>query len=293
MLARCPNCEKPIVVPDPGVNVCPRCAARILIQPPTSPDPDTVISARPSSGSDPLPSVDPPAAGYPQEIESAEAILRTIPVPWEERRRLGVLTALFQTVRFVLFAPSLFFSVIRRHAWKSDTIFYGWIFITLGYVFAGVNRWLMKAYFSDLSFVSGNAPLTPQSALIQTQIEGAMVLVLVLAPLLSLGLLYLNTWLYHTVLTLLGPTAQNRQGTFKVVAYGASPLWLHLIPFIGDSVAFVWMLSINVIGLSRVHGISQFRAMLAVLIPPILFSAILMAMIFLAGESLTNGAMIF
>ncbi|MEE9557012.1 MAG: hypothetical protein V3V76_07110, partial [Candidatus Adiutricales bacterium] len=44
----------------------------------------------------------------------------------------------------------------------------------------------------------------------------------------------------------------------------------HVIPFVGSLLAFLWGLVLEIIGLSRAHGIGLFRVIFAVLFLPVI-----------------------
>ena len=84
--------------------------------------------------------------------------------------------------------------------------------------------------------------------------------------------------MYHLVLTLMDSAKAGFSGTFRVVIYALSPMLFMAIPIFGDFIAFVWNMVMSIIGLSRVHRISNSRAMLSVFLPPIAFYLILLTL---------------
>lgn len=269
MLSRCPHCEKSIVVPEPGIHTCPQCRARIWLYPPGSDKEDRVLLS-PSAQASPSRRASRPAPPPPwRELESFQkGGDGNMTAPWEERGERGFMDALVSTWRLVCFHPTLFFTRLNALAPLRGVAFFGWLMLTLGYMFWSIYRLLFLPVVIEATYkAAGTQPGIPDEA----RLHLLIILVLVATPLLSLASLWLNALMYHAVLMLLDVPLRAFAGTFRVVAYGSAPILLLLFPLFGEFVAFIWSMVVSVIGLSCVHRLSTPRSMLAVLLPPLAF----------------------
>ena len=72
----------------------------------------------------------------------------------------------------------------------------------------------------------------------------------------------------HVILWILDGAKEGFEATVRVYAYAAgSTAVFQIIPICGGLVAVIWSLVLQIIGLSRAHGISPGKAALAVLLP--------------------------
>jgi hypothetical protein len=72
----------------------------------------------------------------------------------------------------------------------------------------------------------------------------------------------------HLCLMIVGGARQPYETTVRVIGYAqGSTGWMQVIPFVGPLVGGVWLLIMEVIGLSRAHEIPIGKAVLAVLLP--------------------------
>ena len=92
--------------------------------------------------------------------------------------------------------------------------------------------------------------------------------VLLLAPLFVLIGVFIWTAILHVVLWIVGGAKEGFEATLRAVSYSAGSTYVfQLIPFCGGLVGAIWSLVLQVIGVSKLHGISPGRAALAVLLP--------------------------
>lgn len=98
-------------------------------------------------------------------------------------------------------------------------------------------------------------------------ISGATVF---MGPLLiPIGIL-IGALITHLMLVLLGGARRGFGATFRVGAYSNTSVLLELIPGIGGLLGGIWLMVLQIIGLSEAHGISRGRAAAAVLLPTLL-----------------------
>jgi len=265
MLASCPQCKKPIVIPEPGIHTCPRCQARIWIHPADSGKEDRVLIDPETMRKNMAPARTRIAEDM-DELEMAEP--GSYKPPWERIGELGFSARLGATWKQVSLQPTRFFNRLKVDAPLRGVLFYGWLFTTLGIVSWAAHRLIFLPTLIEASEKAAAA--TPGSLPVE-EIRGFIMLVMIGAPILSLVNLMVNVFSFHLVLMALGRREGGLRGTYRVVMYSSSPMVLMALPLFGDFIAFVWSMSLSVIGLMQVHRLSNAMALLAVLLPPVAF----------------------
>lgn len=171
------------------------------------------------------------------------------PIPWENRKELGIINAFLQTAKQVLFKPEEFFSNLEiKDSYLSP--FYFW-FIT--FFCQSIVQVLYKILFENKRGVSENSHV-PMA-------------ILVLSPLLifiGAGILHLGV--------LICRGKGGFKGTFNVLAYASVAGLFSIIPFIGALISGIWCIILIIIGFKKVHNFSTSRAILAYLGVPILIA---------------------
>ena len=101
--------------------------------------------------------------------------------------------------------------------------------------------------------------------------QGAGVMVsLVLIPILTVVWVFVWGAIMHVLLMLLGGGEAAEAGfeaTLRVVAYSSTGNIAKVVPVIGDLISTLWMIVLAVIGLTRIHGTSEGKAVAVVLLP--------------------------
>jgi hypothetical protein len=108
------------------------------------------------------------------------------------------------------------------------------------------------------------------SALLGCIVVAGVVLVggvIYIALIATVGML-ISAAFYHLMLMIVGGARNGFEATFRVNSYAfASLAWLMFIPYIGGTIASIWLIVLLIIGLSKAHQISGGKAALAVLLP--------------------------
>ncbi len=170
----------------------------------------------------------------------------------------GYFTGLYRTFTAVLFSPAEFFSVIKKTQGIGEAFTFGILTGTVGAIFQ--LFWQFKTnpeYLNMLMKLVEDPPDANQ--LFFTS--------MILAPVSVIVTMFIMTIFLHLFLTLLGGTGRGIEWTFKVVAYSFAPAVFRILPVIGDPAAFIWGMIIIVAGLRVVHGTTNSKALLAVLMP--------------------------
>jgi len=199
-------------------------------------------------------------------------------IPWEDRSRLGFFPALVSTMRLCLADPTQFFSDLPKRENLGSAIQYllllAWLGGLGGIVWSLVFRQSQMAVLKSLGF---NPP--EQSWPAAMRVLFTLVFAVVI-PIIVLISTFIWTGIVHVTLWILGGAKEGYEATLRVYAYArGSTALFEWIPICGGLVAAIWSLILQIIGLSRVHGIGGGKAALAVLLPLALCCLIFAALI--------------
>jgi hypothetical protein len=193
--------------------------------------------------------------------------------PWEHRKELGLVKALIQTWRDVLFRPVSSFPYMRTSGgftsplvfnltmwalWAIPTIIYS--IVTSG-AFALANATSSR---SDTSMQGLSGGLPPVFTII---------LVVVMVP-VEVGMTFISAGIIHLCLSLFKGTSKSYEATYRVLCYSSSALIFAFVPCVGSTVGGIWALVSTIIGLSKVHKTEGWRVGVAVLLPVFICAAI-------------------
>jgi hypothetical protein len=203
--------------------------------------------------------------------------------PWEFRGERGVLSALLETIRLFLLEPTSTFTAMRRTGGLGAPLFY---YVILGSV-AGMAVLLYQAVWQSV----GKSEPSGSEALLASWLSSPVIIgaSIVLLPLYVIFEAFLSSVLTHGALLLVGGARRPFQATFRVVSYaGGSSYVLQLLPLIGVLAAMASNLVLKVIGLAVVHEISRTRAVVAVILPALIFLLFWVAIAVLATTAILS-----
>jgi hypothetical protein len=198
------------------------------------------------------------------------------PPPWEERDRFGLVNALVLTIRQVLGSPARLFGSMPVGLGALQPV----LFAALLALLTSIVDWMWGLSLGGLP-----AAIAPDLDRLTrgTWFGGVQ---LVLGPPLALAMVFVRAATFHGILVLLGGSRLGFEATLRVVAYGRATHVLALLPICGALVGAVWELVVTVIGLARIHGCEEWKALVAVLAPLVavamLWGGGLLALAFLA-----------
>lgn len=185
---------------------------------------------------------------------------------WEERADLGVLVAFARTVEESALKPVEFFRSLRLQGNVMDAALFGIGIVAI----TALVQLLWSAMIAPLPFYIlgevGGISL-PEVA----SMAALSWLNFFFAPILWAVAFLILAGLFHLGLSLLGAAQQPFESTFRIMCYAAAPLLLMLVPFCGELAGKIWMVVLLVIGIRECHGTSTGYALIAVLMPIILF----------------------
>lgn len=207
--------------------------------------------------------------------------------PWERRDSLGFGNGLIEAIKLFVTSPKEAFGQTRL----SGDYVAPWLFaIILGWV--GV---LVGQIWSLLFGASITSMFPPEmQRTMGAQLAGSgfgIVATAVLAPIFITIGIFIWAAIIHLCLVIVGGLEASRsgfEGTFRVTSYGSVAQLANLIPVVGGIIGFFWSLVLVVIGIEKMHGTSQNKAILAVLVPMILCCVCIVLAMFVAGASLLS-----
>lgn len=185
--------------------------------------------------------------------------------PWDERDRLGLATALVETIKQVLMTPVDFFKKMPTSGGLGGPLVFGLIVGYLGLAISAVYEAIFRSLGGGMfrNFEHG------QFARYAPLLEGGAGLVaqLVLGPVFLVLGLFLGAGITHLFLMLLGGAKRGFEATFRVVCFAQAAAIFSVVPFCGSLVHLVYQIVLAVIGISEAHGIGRGTAAAAVLLP--------------------------
>jgi hypothetical protein len=236
------------------------------------------------------PGVASPSAGGPQ----AQRIIGT-PIdapegstPWEDMASLGFFTALFRTMKEVLFAPTAFFRKMPVSSGFAPPLFYG---VILGFV-GGLIAFLLQVALSGSmgSFPGGEGVEGVERGIHLFQTTFIIIYAIFLPFLIAVGL-FIASGIFHLCLLIVGAGKRGFEATFRVVAYANSTQVFAIVPFVGGFIALIYDLVLWTIGFRESHRTTTGKALIAVLLPMIVvvFFVVLIAFAIIIPLFLSKG----
>lgn len=242
-MALCWSCQNPL--PETPVDRCPSCGVEL---------------AAPAA---------PAGAAAPPGVPELPAAAATGGTPWEERDRVGVLTALVDTTRMVLTRPSEFFRALPVTGGIGGPLLYAVIVGWLGVVAASLYQAIFRSIVGSSLAAFGDRPeLTAMIGWAESW-AGFVAQVVFGGVFVAIGV-FIAAAIVHLMLLLLGGARNGFEATFRVVCFSQATSLVLIVPFCGQLIAPFWTLVIDVIGLAEAHRIGHGKAAAAVLLPIVL-----------------------
>ena len=191
-------------------------------------------------------------------------------IPWDDRDRLGLVTAFVETLKKVLFDPVAFFRAMPVSGGLSSPMTFG---ISVGYFGMIVSAFYQTILHSLMGGgMIGGLARRDQMERVAEMFGGVMgfVFTLILGPFLILIGLFVGAGITHLMLMLLGGAKRDFEATFRVACFAQAPAVFAIVPFCGQLVQGIYQIVLTIIGLSEAHQISKMTAALAVLLPILL-----------------------
>lgn len=263
MQARCPHCSNVFNTERAGVQFCPNCGQQINV-----PDPSAASGGPPPGAGMPPP---PPPPGGPG-ASAGRGLL-----PWEERGQRGLFGAFWENWKMVITRPEEFWRRMRPDGSLGDGLFFGWICYAItgilslpfNFLVQGINRQQMEELFRTMK------DLPPEARQPMEQLVGLFTgpgsVGMAIGNLIIFPVVLIISALFTHLFGLIFGVAKNGfNGTVRVVGYSYAPYLYAWVPVCGALVAVIHYLVLLVWGMARVHESSVTRAVLAVIVLPIL-----------------------
>ncbi len=212
-----------------------------------------------------LPDMDSPDG--PKKPEGGQALTQSGlgqgEVPWERLDVYGFFPGLVLTLKRILFQPVDFFETMPPGRGKGKAM----VFNLLLSEFLLVIDFLW-ALFGVRAKIADTGQTDALAAMAGVPGLGFLVL-LVMVPLFMVAGIYLDAGLTHLLLMLLRGSGKGFDETFRVMCYSSAPTVLSAVPVAGQllsPVILIWYMTLQAIGLKKVHGAAYSQALAVVLI---------------------------
>lgn len=180
-------------------------------------------------------------------------------IPWEDRARLGTLTAAWRTMALAFTDGHKLYEQMPVSGGITDPLLYGMLMRGIVIVIYGV---LAAMLYFIIGLATGDPVMFMQAGF---QAGG-----IIFQAMQAAVLLFFLAGLVHLAVVIFGGDG-GFEPTFRVYAYGRGVDVLELIPIAGQLAAAFWRLWLYWIGLQRVHKLSSTKAGIAAAVPFLLF----------------------
>lgn len=188
---------------------------------------------------------------------------------WERRGELGFLNGLVGAVKAFVTSPGEAFSQTRKSGDLGSPLVFA---VLVAVVTAMIGQiWAMLLGTSMLTMLP--AEFQEGLGLFMMSSGAGFIVGLIVMPVVTVIWVFLWGAIVHVLLVLVGGLDSSDagfEGSLRVVAYSSVGNLAKLVPVIGDLISIVWMIVLMVIGLNRIHGTSEGKAVAAVLLPVVL-----------------------
>lgn len=182
-------------------------------------------------------------------------------LPWEDRARLGLVTALIETAKLLITQPKEAYSRLRPNGDLTSPLLFGLI---ISWPVAIISA-IWQLLFSGM--MGGFGGDTAGFGLVQIGF------IVVCYPILYAIGVFLMAGIVHLTLSVIKGLDQSPfgfEGTLKVVAYGTVANVASIIPMIGGLITLGVTIYLAINGIEVVHRTSQKNAIITVLVPIVL-----------------------
>ena len=201
---------------------------------------------------------------------------------FDDIKETGFFKALFSTWKKSLFNPEIFYKELNDTGEDHDIktlahpYFYAIIFTYINLVFS----FFWEVMFFKIGFYK-NYAILPKIPLFFTNKNfiDLYIVIGVIFLLLLLGILYtifltLLTVIIHGFVMLMGGK-QGIKNTFQIIGYASGVGVFSIFPIFGYNISAAWFAALLIIGIKETNGLSTPRSIMALLLPFIFISLIL------------------
>jgi hypothetical protein len=210
--------------------------------------------------------------------------------PWENRSQLGFFTALWQTIKGVLFDPALTFERMKREGGLGTPMAFSVIVGTVSTFVALLYSLVFNINMQAFLPAASRQPFAAQAGM-----NGILVVIVaIFTPfLIAIFDCFLVAGILHLSLMLCSGIRRPFETTFRTncYAFGATAIF-QLVPFCGGFISLIWWVVALCIGIAKTHEITTGKSVLGVLMPVavccfgiIVFYVGIFAFVFSAAQS--------
>ena len=201
---------------------------------------------------------------------------------WEERERIGFFPAISRTVSAVLMRPVQTFAAMKQTGGLANPLLY-FVLLSSSMFAVSVLYQIAATSMNPEVFAKG----LPHAS--KTAFSVALLGSVLISPALYVVSAFLSSGITHLCLKALGGASRPFETTFRVICYAqASAMVFNLLPMCGGLIGVIWGAYCIIIGLKETHGISGWKATLAITLPGLLCCGALLLIGAAAGISLAE-----
>jgi hypothetical protein len=216
----------------------------------------------------------------------------TAPLPWENRRQIGLADAILETVKLFFLSPREAWNRTSERGEIGEALLFGVLVSWIGSAASTIYHAMLPrpwVQFIPADVLRRFPGLAGAGA-------GRAACSILFAPVGAVIGLFLAALVVHVCLLIVGGVASSAsgfEGTFRVLAYSSVASLANVVPFVGGLIAFFWGFALVVLGFVRIHKTTTGRAVAALLIPLVLIAALvalaIMALLFFVFDRTTHG----
>lgn len=186
-------------------------------------------------------------------------------LPWERRAELGMYVALRDTVKLILSEPTATFRAMGQGGGLQSPLGYYVILATLGTWVALICEFVVRKVSPET--MSGLA-----GKLSGANTPGILLANAIMAPILAAVAALIASGIIHVVVLALGGDDKKYAATFRAYCYSIGTAYVFmLIPTCGALIFLAAAAVLLVIALRETHGMSTTKAVVAMVLPGLLY----------------------
>ncbi|MDX1643938.1 MAG: YIP1 family protein [Thermoanaerobaculia bacterium] len=185
---------------------------------------------------------------------------------WERRGTLGFVQGLIEAAKGFVVAPGATFAETRRSGDLASPLLFAVLLNTVAALIGQI--WAMLIGTSFLSMLP--AEMREGLGMMMVSSGAGLIVSVVVVPIVTVIGVFIGSAILHLMLLLVGGTESSTagfEGSLRVVCYSGVGQLGRIVPVLGGLIATVWTVVLLVIGLTRLHGTSEGKAIAAVLLP--------------------------
>jgi len=186
--------------------------------------------------------------------------------PWEQRDRLGFLNGLLENAKLFILSPGEAFDRTKLGGDFGGPLLYAILISWAAGIVA--MMWQVAQWVTFPALI----PAEMRGELDELGVMLALIIPvwIIMIPIALTIALFIYTCILHVCVMIVGADAKSSagfEGTFRAITYAQTANVAQVVPIVGGLIAIIWSLVLQVVGIARIHGTTEGRAVVAVLIP--------------------------